>query len=238
LGRETPLSFIPENLLRIFFYRDLKDLSPPRKGIFEATPVVNDKILPHIRAHKVEYLRGDTIALTEEGVKFNKRTRKSKPGDEGKETIVKADVIVLATGYKRPSVDFLPEDLFPEGDSGNYHRPNLYLQNFCVTDWSVLLTNSAYMDAIGTAGHVHIGIFARILMIFLMDEKTRPLPKDMKLWVDVLRFIKRGAPTNALDFFTYSELFFWLCSMLFFRIERLHWALFSLFGWGVPAQYE
>lgn len=47
---------------------------------------------------------------------------------------------------------------------------------------------------------------ARILMTFLMDKDARPSPKDMKLWVDVVRFVKRGARGGALGFFTYMEL--------------------------------
>ena len=34
----------------------------------------------------------------------------------------------------------------------------------------------------------------------------RPTPKDMKLWVDVIRFVKSGARGGALSFFTYMEL--------------------------------
>ena len=43
-------------------------------------------------------------------------------------------------------------------------------------------------------------------MTFLMDENARPHPKDMKLWVDVIRFVKRGARKGAFGFFTYMEL--------------------------------
>ena len=46
----------------------------------------------------------------------------------------------------------------------------------------------------------------RILLTLLLDTTARPTPKDMKLWVDVLRFIKRGATGGALGFFTYMEL--------------------------------
>lgn len=46
----------------------------------------------------------------------------------------------------------------------------------------------------------------RILITLLLDPAARPIPKDMKLWVDVLRFIKRGASGGALGFFTYMEL--------------------------------
>ena len=46
----------------------------------------------------------------------------------------------------------------------------------------------------------------RILLTLLLDKNARPLPKDMKLWVDLLRFVKRGASGGALSFFTYMEL--------------------------------
>ena len=82
------------------------------------------------------------------------RPRGSKPGDEKQRSSSEeyptrefpADVVVLATGFEAPSVDFLPHDLFPEG----YERPDLYLQNFSTEDWSVLMTNSSYLNAIGT----------------------------------------------------------------------------------------
>lgn len=35
--------------------------------------------------------------------------------EAGEEKLIKADVIVLATGYKKPTIDFLPQALFPEG---------------------------------------------------------------------------------------------------------------------------
>ena len=43
------------------------------------------------------------------------RERGTKPGDEGEEKELPADVIVLATGFKRPDIGFLDEGLFPEG---------------------------------------------------------------------------------------------------------------------------
>ena len=58
--------------------------------------------------------------------------------------------IVLATGFTRPSVDMLPDDLFPQEGERDYGRPNLYLQNFSTNDTSILLTNASYMDAVST----------------------------------------------------------------------------------------
>lgn len=55
--------------------------------------------------------------------------------------------LIIATGYKRPSIDFLPDDLFPSERDRDYHPPSLYLQNFAVEDWSVLMTNASYQGA-------------------------------------------------------------------------------------------
>jgi len=192
------------------------------------------------------------VRLTSEGVLVKARTKNSNPQrflgtgkgsssktrssveeiQAGEEKLLGADVIVLATGYKKPSIDFLPRDLFPDG----YQRPDLYLQNFSTEDWSILMTNSAYMNAIGTVGHFHIGIYSRILLTFLLDKSARPSPRDMKLWVDVLRFIKRGATGGAFGFFTYMELMIWLLGFHLLRPDRLRWLFFIMNGWGVHAK--
>ncbi|TFY53705.1 hypothetical protein EVJ58_g9304 [Rhodofomes roseus] len=265
-GREMPLSFIWEKFITIWNYHGVEDLTPAHLGLFQGTPVVNDEFLDHVRAGRCKYIRGDTQGLTRDGVKVSVRGRSSKPGDEGKEEEFPADVIVLATGFKKPEIGFLPEDLFPE----TYERPNLYLQNFATEDWSVLMTNSSYMNAIAaisTSESVSIRIVRlnvllsssrhldmRILLTFLMDEDARPSPKDMKLWVDVLRFVKRGARGGALGFFTYMELSaclltrahalchtvltekpaaIWLLLFHIFRLDRLRWMFFIMQGWGV-----
>lgn len=146
-------SFLWEGFLRNWHYRGVKDLTPADRGIFEGTPVVNDAFLGHVRAGRVEYIRGDTLRLTKQGVRVRVRPRGSKPGDEKQGSSSEeyptrefpADVVVLATGFEPPSVDFLPQDLFPK----DYARPDLYLQNFSTEDWSVLMTNSSYLNAIG-----------------------------------------------------------------------------------------
>lgn len=177
---------------------------------------MNDAFLQHIREGKVDYVRGDTLSYTSNGVHVNVRgvvsvskteNEKKKPrlqsqtfapydeeaknktspnratttitnglthpnhhqisvpqmkggrgiddgqggrftkkGTDGKPEDIPADIVVIATGFAQPPVDFLPADLFPEG----FERPNLYLQNFSTEDWSVVLTNAAYKNAIGT----------------------------------------------------------------------------------------
>ncbi|KIJ62461.1 hypothetical protein HYDPIDRAFT_176544 [Hydnomerulius pinastri MD-312] len=162
-----------------------------------------------------------------------KMEQKREPRDEPRTEEIDADVVVLATGYERPSIDFLPDELFPEG----YDRPNLYLQNFCTEDWSVLMTNSSYKNAIGTS-MIDLSLDTRILLTLLLDSNTRPTVRDMKLWVDVIRYVKRGASGGALGFFTYMELTIWLLLFHIFRPDRLRWAGFILPGWGVHPDDE
>jgi hypothetical protein len=53
-GEENVFSWVPEGL-RLFFYRDLYDLSPPpnsSKGVFTDTPMVNDDVLGLIHNSK------------------------------------------------------------------------------------------------------------------------------------------------------------------------------------------
>ncbi|KAF7295566.1 hypothetical protein MIND_01096600 [Mycena indigotica] len=228
-GREMPLSFLWEAFLKQWQYYGVKDLVPMDSGLFEGTPVVNDAFLGHVRSGACRYIHGDPVRLTEQGVHVNVRERGTKLDDKGRKETISADLIVLATGYEKPSIDFLPDELFPEG----YQRPDLYLQNFSTEDWSVLLTNSAYMSAIGTVGHFHIGIYTRILLTLLLDPNTRPIPKDMKLWVDLISFLKRGAKGGPLGFFTYAELTIWLFMFHLFRPDRLRWLFFIMFGWGI-----
>lgn len=103
--------------------------------------VVNDVFLGHVKSGRCRYIRGQPSRLTKAGVLVE--ARKSRPAGSGKkqnnsrkkkqkkarrasgaavediatdeERVIEADVIVLATGYKKPSMDFLPKELFPEG---------------------------------------------------------------------------------------------------------------------------
>ena len=76
---------------------------------------MNDQFLQRVREKRVSYVRGDTLAIQKDGVRVNVRERESKPKDPGEQKVFTADAIVFATGFKQPSIDFLPKDLFPEG---------------------------------------------------------------------------------------------------------------------------
>ncbi|KAF2083251.1 FAD/NAD(P)-binding domain-containing protein [Saccharata proteae CBS 121410] len=229
-GMETIFSWIPENLLRFFFYRDLKDLSPPNgsKGIFTDTPMVNNDVLDQVRSGKAEWYRGDIIGFEEKGIQFNHRGQGVPKGGPGREELVEGDICIMATGYKRPSLKFLPEDVFQEP----YQPPNWYLQVFPPGHMDICANNCTYVNAIGTVGNYHIGIYTRFLLMFLTDPLTRPTEYWMKKWIDMTRFIKSKAPGGAFDFFTYSELLYWFTFVILINPFRWKWAFFVLFGVG------
>ncbi|PYH88888.1 flavin-binding monooxygenase-like protein [Aspergillus ellipticus CBS 707.79] len=233
LGQETSLSWIPESLLRRFFYRDLSDIAPSG-GLFTQTPMANSELFDQIREGKARWLRGDIVSLNAEGVRFNLRGSGVPKGGPGHETTVKGDAIIMATGFKRPSLSFLPDDAFEDP----YSPPSWYLQVFPPKYTSICANNSTYVNAIGTVGNMHIGIYTRFLLMFLTDPLSRPTEGRMKTWIDFTRFMKRLSPVGAFDFFTYTELLYWFVFSILVNPFRWKWAPFVLFGvgWTLPLE--
>lgn len=232
-GSETIFSWIPEGILRLFFYRDLRDIAPPpnsKKGIFTETPMVNDEVLDLIRANKASWLRGDIIGYDESGsgILFNKRAQGVPKGGPGSRHLIEADIVIMATGYSRPSLSFLPKEVFEEP----YDPPNWYLQVFPPGHPEICANNCTYVNAIGTVGNYHIGIYTRFLLMYLVDPLARPRTQWMKRWIDMTRFIKCRAPGGAFDFFTYSELIYWFLFTIAINPFRWKWTAFVLFGIG------
>lgn len=227
-GQETFLSWIPENILRIFFYRDLKDLAPSDKGLFTDTPMVNSDIFDRIRKGKAHWLRGDIVSVAKDGINFNHRAQGVPKGGPGREKLVEGDIIIMATGFTRPSLNFLPDAVFEPP----YEPPNWYLQVFPPDYPTICCNNSTYVNAIGTVGNYHIGIYTRLLLMFLVDPLTTPKPYWTKVWIRMTTFLKRLAPTAAFDFFTYAELIYWFCFIVVINPFRWKWALFVFFGIG------
>ena len=228
-GQETLFSFIPEFFLRKLFYRDLEDIAPAGKGIFTDTPMVNSDIMHKLRDGRAEWVRGDIEGFAESGVKMNRRARGVPKGGPGKEEVIDADIVVLATGFQRPSLSFLPQNSFKEP----YGPPNWYLQTFPPNHPSVSAINCTYVAAIGSVGNWHIGIYTRILLMFLVDPFARPSAFWMQRWIDMTKFIKQTSPTGAFDFFTYLELIWWFLFCVTVNPFRWKWAVFVFFGVGI-----
>jgi len=91
---------------------------------------------------------------------------------------------------------------------------------------------STYLAGIGSVGNWHIGIYTRILLMFLTDPLTRPSPYWMQRWIDMTKLLKWFSPTPAFDFFTYVELIWWFVFCVSFNPFRWKWALFVFFGIG------
>lgn len=226
-GEEVPISWIPEWLLRKFFYRDLQDITPT-EGLYTASPLVNSSLFRLIRQGDATWDRGDVLSIEEHDVRFNARARHVPKGGPGKEKRIPADIIVMATGYKRPSLTFLPADCFEEA----YSPPNWYLQVFPPKHPTICATNSTYISAIATAGHLHIGILTRFLLAYIVDPLARPTEGRMKAWVDFTQLTKIFSPMGPLNFLTYAELLYWCVFVVLASPFRWKWSLFILTGQG------
>lgn len=220
---QDPVGAWVERALMRFHYGNLKHLAPAHKRFYSDTPIVNDIFFRHVRSGSARYIRGDLLEILPSALKLNVRTdRTSKPGDPGVKEILKADVIIDATGYDRPEYEFLPVlKLFPSKD---YSPPHIFMQTFSVSDPTCVMTNAAYFDGIGAVGHYHIGISTRLLMMFLLQPETAPKAKEMINWVDQNR---------GLECFTYLELIWWFLSFHLTNVMRLRWTVFNLFGFGL-----
>ncbi|KJZ76490.1 hypothetical protein HIM_04219 [Hirsutella minnesotensis 3608] len=227
-GQETVLSFIPEFFLKRFFYRGLEDIIP-EKGLYTGTPMVNSDLMDKLREGKAEWIRGDIQGMTEDGLTVNRRAKGVPKGGVGHEELVEADMVIMATGFKRPSLNFLPDKCFQEP----YSPPNWYIQTFPPDFPSISAINCTFVDAIGTVGNWHIGIYTRLLLMFVSDPLTRPSGFWMRRWIDFTGLLKFTSPTKPLEFFSYAELIWWFIFVCCFNPFRYKWIIFALFGVGL-----
>lgn len=190
--------------------------------------MVNSAILDQVRSGDAAWYRGDIQHFTENGILFKHRAQGVPKGGPGRQEHIEGDICIMATGYERPSLGFLPNDCFEE----NYQPPNWYLQVFPPGHMDVCANNCTYVNAIGTVGNYHIGIYTRFLLMFLVDPLSRPNEQLMKLWIDATRFVKGRAPTGAFEFFTYAELMGWFVFVILVNPFRWKWAPFVMMGIG------
>src|ERR1700753_1899579 len=152
--------------------------------------MVNDEVLELVRSGKARWLRGDIKRFEENGISFNRRSRGVPKNGPGKEMLVEADIVIMATGFERPGLGFLPDDCFEEG----YEQPNWYLQVFSQNNVDNCANNCTYVNAIGAVGNYHIGIYTRFLLMYLVDPLARPQEPLMKFWINMVKWIKAKAP--------------------------------------------
>jgi len=223
------LDQLAESAIRVYHYgADLTWMSPsayngqPADRLYSKTPIVNDDFLKLVRENRADYVRAKIERISPLGVEIQRF------GLDEPET-VPAHVIVEATGYKRPYLGFLPtQQLFSGAKAPNqYTPPNLFLQHFVTNDWSCLMTNAGYYEGLGTVGFIHIGIFARMMMMFLLDDATAPSTAEMHRWVDRILQVK-----GCLTFYTYAELSIWLSSFMLSNPRRWSWIAFVGMGAG------
>lgn len=215
-------SFLPELYLRHFVYRDYKFLAPEAKPFYSETPICNSQILEEVRTGRVRWLKGSLVESSNTGV-----LAKFEPGQKHSLMNVDADIIVKATGFERPTLYFLPANTCKEP----YLPPSWFLGAFPPSSPDICAINCTYLNGIGTVGHWHIGVYARLMMVFLMHPETLPTRGWMESWIRTVGWIKGLQIQDALSFFTYGELILWFASCLV-RPTMWSWAFFVLTGLG------
>jgi len=188
----------------------------------------NDQILEQIRRGKCRWLKSDIVKATKTGLIVSHRKPNVPKGGPGKRLEVDAQILIKATGFSRPDIHFLPDCVFDEP----FAPPAWYLQTFPPQHPEICAINSVYVNALGTVGHVHIGMYTRLLMVFLLQPRTKPTRAQMERWISWVGWFKGKTPQKAFDFFTYSELILWFVSCILLQPARWQWAWFVFTGLG------
>ncbi len=170
-------------------------------------------------------------AFDEDGVVFNNRAPGVETGTTGHETKEKAEVCILATGYSRPSLQFLPQEYLRDP----YGPPNYFLQVFPPDDPTICALNSTWVRGHGSVAGFHIAIYTRLLIVFVVDPRTRLEPREMKNWVDNINSTNSCPEQTNLCFVTTAQLLFWFYMTVVSHPRMWSWSLFILFGIGTAA---
>ncbi|KNC96366.1 uncharacterized protein SPPG_08266 [Spizellomyces punctatus DAOM BR117] len=256
------LGFLFEIFLRRFWYGSELHGMTPKRPFYASTPCLNTRYLDLIRNNKIRYIRGKLDTFTSTGVKvtgvaWDSQTMISRPAvfpEEGGTADVEADTVFFATGFKHPDSGFVDDEIWKGPQGGEFRPPNLFCVAFPPKYPTMLFLNDAYVDAVATAGHIHIGVLTRLLLTFLLDPATRPTPMEAATWVT-----KRKAKSSVdaksrkwvgeegvksrlwggynrweetgLAFYSYGELLYWVASTVFSRTSRWKYAMY-IAGWN------
>lgn len=190
-------------------------------------------------------MKGDCIQFGEKGILL--RRHGDDAGGHESVNLEACDVCIEATGFQRPTLHFL------EPYQGKYHPPNWYMQVFppgqlhphrlqpiqhhpseTRTDGragepTICALNSTWQEAFGSVGGSQIGLFTRLLLVFLLDPATRPSRAAMERWVDFMVRWKHG-----LRVVTHIEVYLWLAVAVASDWRLWPWAGFIVLGGALP----
>ncbi|KAJ3011555.1 hypothetical protein HKX48_006771 [Thoreauomyces humboldtii] len=257
------LGYFVELFLRHFWYgTELQGMTPDRP-FYSSTPCLNTRYLALVREGKIRYIRGGIDHFDESRVHLSKvqwdsRDMVGVPARSQEEAStatapepIQSDIIFFATGFKKPTADYCPKDTWkaepPADQEEDFKPPNLFCVAFPPRAPNMLFLNDAYVDAVATAGHIHIGFLTRLFLTFVLDESTRPTPEKAAQWVrdrrgaDDLKdrpWNRQGSrsvliggydrATAGLAFYSYGELIYWIASTVASQRNRWKYALFIL----------
>jgi hypothetical protein len=185
-------------------------------------------------ANNFFWLSGDVTEFKSHGLEFTGRDRGVPKDGPGVRIELQADTIILAAGFKRSNLNILPRSF----NKDPFAPPFWYLQTFPLYTTprngrlQVAAINCNYLNPLGKSGLWHVGLYTRMLLMFVVDAKTRPPLAWLKQSVKLSSILRRQLPGAAFDYCSYIDLF--TCGFIWLLINpiRWKWLLFLLFGAG------
>jgi hypothetical protein len=181
---DTPLlAWISGPILHLLIYRN------PRSFFFrgsEGNKSTSTSVVGLVRSGKAEWLRGKIIGYDENGIRFYPSPY-CRPGVDDK--LIQGDLCIMATGFERPSLGFLPEAVFQKP----YNPPYWYLDAFPPERMEICAIN-CLTDTMTLFNAYCIGLYTRFLLMLAMDPLARTSQKWTKRCVDIKRWIEPSPP--------------------------------------------
>ncbi|KAJ3286418.1 hypothetical protein HK104_009052 [Borealophlyctis nickersoniae] len=191
---------------RSFLYKNRQGMAPT-KPFYASTPCLNSRFLELVRRNKIRYIRGHVSEFDEDSVRitnveWDSRTMLRQPATvNGTEVKVPADVVVFATGFKRPDWGFVDPVVWKdEKGRESFKPPNLFLTTFPPAYPTMVCINDTYINAVATAGHFHIGLLTGLLVMFILDPSTRPTYAEASTWVNQNRAKLSAAEASKREY--------------------------------------
>ncbi|KAL8382137.1 hypothetical protein RB595_006088 [Gaeumannomyces hyphopodioides] len=212
---------VTQPLLEILYYRDVDQaLGQPGAQRFwhRETIVTHADSDGSLMANPNRWIKCVGAKFTPYGV----LTKREAQGHGTVTTPLIADIVVLATGYTTPSMDFIPEECRPlDADEWFAHA-------FAPADRSICLIN-CMPGNVGEAGWWTIGVTTRMLVMFLTDPSIRPSLAQTRASQAKNRVLAKMFPAAA-EYLVYLDVATWLLVAIVLRPARWGWICFLLVG--------